>query len=101
MLACNLFFYVRAINAAAAAANGDAASTLPASLLLALIPSVMTARVYFGAHWWSDTVVGVLVGWLATVVSWTIFGRGLGLQLTPADIHTTTSLMAVSGFIHA
>jgi membrane-associated phospholipid phosphatase len=93
VLACNLFYYARS--------HAVAGATEPewhASYLLGLIPTIMTARVYFGAHWWSDTIMGVLIGWVATVTSWTIVEYVFGWQFG-SDDQRTHRAMTHFGFI--
>jgi membrane-associated phospholipid phosphatase len=47
----------------------------PASaMFIALIPACMFSRVYFGAHWWGDTVAGVLIGVVVALVYAQWFG---------------------------
>lgn len=47
----------------------------PASAVwLTLIPACMFSRVYFGAHWWGDTVAGVLIGVFVAAVYAQWFG---------------------------
>ena len=91
VLACNLFFYARAY-------AGHAEPDIAAVWILALIPTIMTARVYFGAHWWSDTIIGVLIGWIATVTSWAVIGYLLGWQFG-MDEYRSNRIMTHTGFI--
>jgi membrane-associated phospholipid phosphatase len=91
VIACNLFYYAQAF-------AGHSEPDVWAGFLLLLIPITMSARVYFGAHYWSDTIAGVCIGWLATVTSWAAIEHLLGWKFgSPADrVH---AFMSHAGFI--
>ena len=130
VVACNLYFYalahqlaavalaVQTATAAAAAATmtgggGDPSVTAAAaaavnaavwhpSYFLLLMPLVMSARVYFGAHWWSDTVGGVVIGWAATLAGWALVDACFGWKFGEQAIDQITghpSIMRQLGFI--
>lgn len=107
VVACNLYLYTMARRAAVLAAAGGAvdASTaavtlLPPGLLLLLIPLVMSARVYFGAHWWSDTAGGVAIGWICTRATWILVLALFGWDFSDQHAATpTTTLLKNLGFI--
>lgn len=113
VVACNLYLYTMARRAAVLAAAGAAATggavdasavavtLLPPGLLLLLIPLVMSARVYFGAHWWSDTAGGVAIGWLCTRATWLLVFALFGWDFSdqPHTTTPTTTLLKSMGFI--
>ena len=86
----NLALYASAALAAAAppaaaattaAAAATAATALSPYLFLLLTPLVMTSRVYFGAHWWSDTFGGAAFGAAATMLTWKLLPPLIGWRL--------------------
>jgi membrane-associated phospholipid phosphatase len=53
-----------------------------------LIPFTMFGRVYYGCHWWGDTIFGVLLGWIVAQVvmvalQWYCFSSILSADLKP------------------
>ena len=91
VIAFNLFYYAQAY-------AGHSEPDVWPGLILVLIPITMSARVYFGAHYWSDTIAGVCIGWFATVCSWAAIEHLLGWKFgSPADrVH---AFMSHAGFI--
>jgi membrane-associated phospholipid phosphatase len=69
-------------------------------LLLLLIPLTMTSRVYFGAHYWGDTIAGVLCGLLAVTMSWEGSRHLLGWHFGQ-DHYRTHRVMTWLGFLPA
>lgn len=112
VVAANLYFYALSHSAPAAAASLANASAVDAvsavlnpSYILLLMPLVMLSRVYFGAHWWSDTVGGAAIGWIATLAGWAVVQGLLGWHIMDASDtaskDATMSIMRTVGFIHS
>lgn len=97
MLAFNLYFYAVSFEL-----QGGIVAPLSPCWLLLLIPLIMLSRVYFGAHWAADTIVGSAAGWAATVAVWSatemIAGAGAGAHRFGTETNNNT-IMNQLGFI--